>query len=99
MRRREFLAMAGATAVTGFSIPRATAQVANWPDRSVKVVIPYAPGGGSDLIGRPWAEALSQAFGQQFVVRRLRTFAQQALVECDAEAVVHKDCSVGQHTR
>ena len=68
MRRREFLAMAGATAVTGFSIPRATAQVANWPERPVKLIIPYAPGGGSDLIGRPWAEALSQAFGQQFVV-------------------------------
>ncbi len=68
MRRRDFLAMAGATAVTGFSIPRATAQVANWPERAVKLIIPYAPGGGSDLIGRPWAEALSQAFGQQFVV-------------------------------
>ncbi len=68
MRRREFLAMAGATAVTGFSIPRATAQVANWPERPVKCIIPYAPGGGSDLIGRPWAEALSQVFGQQFVV-------------------------------
>jgi len=68
MRRREFLAMAGATAVTGFSIPRATAQVANWPERPVRCIIPYAPGGGSDLIGRPWAEALSQAFGQQFVV-------------------------------
>jgi len=68
MRRREFLAMAGATAVTGFSIPRATAQVANWPERPVRMIIPYAPGGGSDLIGRPWAEALSQAFGQQFVV-------------------------------
>ncbi len=68
MRRREFLAMAGATAVTGFSIPRATAQAAKWPERPVKLIIPYAPGGGSDLIGRPWAEALSQAFGQQFVV-------------------------------
>lgn len=68
MKRREFLAMAGATAVTGFSIPRASAQVANWPERPVKLIIPYAPGGGSDLIGRPWAEALSQAFGQQFVV-------------------------------
>ena len=68
MRRREFLTMAGAAAVTSFSIPRATAQVANWPERPVKCIIPYAPGGGSDLIGRPWAEALSQAFGQQFVV-------------------------------
>ena len=26
------------------------------------------PGGATDLIGRPWAEKLSQAFGQQFVI-------------------------------
>ena len=31
-------------------------------------MVPYAPGGASDIIARPWAEALSQAFGQQFVV-------------------------------
>ena len=30
--------------------------------------MPYAAGGATDAIARPWAEALSQAFGQQFVV-------------------------------
>ena len=40
----------------------------NWPERSVKLILPYAPGGATDLIGRPWAEKLSQAFGQQFVI-------------------------------
>jgi tripartite-type tricarboxylate transporter receptor subunit TctC len=34
----------------------------------VKVILPYAPGGATDAIGRPWAEKLSQAFGQQFVI-------------------------------
>jgi len=34
----------------------------------VKLILPYAPGGASDLIGRPWADKLSQAFGQQFVI-------------------------------
>ena len=47
---------------------RASAQAQNWPDKPVKLIIPYAPGGASDLIGRPWAEKLSQAFGQQFVI-------------------------------
>ena len=68
MRRRDFLKVAGAAAVTSALPMRATAQVANWPDKPVKFIIPYAPGGGSDLIGRPWAEKLSQAFGQQFVI-------------------------------
>jgi tripartite-type tricarboxylate transporter receptor subunit TctC len=34
----------------------------------VKVILPYAPGGATDAIGRPWADKLSQAFGQQFVI-------------------------------
>src|SRR4051794_21733820 len=67
MRRREFLGLAGATLVAGVST-RAASQVANWPERPVKLILPYAPGGASDLIGRPWADKLSQAFGQQFVI-------------------------------
>ena len=39
-----------------------------WPDKPVKLILPYAPGGATDLIGRPWAEKLHQAFGQQFVI-------------------------------
>jgi tripartite-type tricarboxylate transporter receptor subunit TctC len=45
---------------------KASAQ--NWPDKPVKLILPYAPGGGTDLIGRPWAEKLSQSFGQQFII-------------------------------
>ena len=44
------------------------AQSQNWPDKPVKLILPYAPGGATDLIGRPWAEKLTQAFGQQFVI-------------------------------
>ena len=67
MRRREFLAMAGATLATGISTP-ASSQAQAWPERTVKVILPYAPGGATDAIGRPWADKLSQAFGQQFVI-------------------------------
>ena len=67
MRRREFLAMAGATLATGFST-QASSQAQTWPERTVKLILPYAPGGATDAIGRPWADKLSQAFGQQFVV-------------------------------
>jgi tripartite-type tricarboxylate transporter receptor subunit TctC len=40
----------------------------HWPTRPVKLILPYAPGGATDLIGRPWAERLQQAFGQPFVI-------------------------------
>jgi tripartite-type tricarboxylate transporter receptor subunit TctC len=66
MRRRKFLGLAGATLAAGFST-RASSE-ASWPDKPVKLILPYAPGGGTDLIGRPWAEKLSQVFGQQFVI-------------------------------
>ncbi len=64
MRRREFLAAAAAT-ITSPAVARAQAA---WPDKTVKVVVPYAAGGGSDAVARPWCEELSKAFGQQFVV-------------------------------
>ena len=48
MQRREFLQLAGATLAAGFST-RAAAQT--WPERTVKVILPYAPGGATDAIG------------------------------------------------
>ena len=54
--------------ISGFSISKASAQAATWPNKPVKLILPYAPGGATDLIGRPWAEKLSQAFGQPFVI-------------------------------
>jgi tripartite-type tricarboxylate transporter receptor subunit TctC len=39
-----------------------------WPQRPVKIVVPYAPGGNSDAIGRVIARHLGEAFGQPFVM-------------------------------
>ena len=39
-----------------------------WPSKPVKVIVPYAPGGASDLMARPWAERLSHELGVPFVV-------------------------------
>lgn len=68
MKRRDFLKAAGAAAVGGFSITKAAAEAAAWPNKPVKLILPYAPGGATDLIGRPWAEKLGDALGQPFVV-------------------------------
>jgi tripartite-type tricarboxylate transporter receptor subunit TctC len=68
MKRRDFLKLSGAAAIGGLSINSAHAQASVWPNKPVKLILPYAPGGATDLIGRPWAEKLSQALGQPFVV-------------------------------
>lgn len=65
--RRRVLAAAGGT-IAGAAVARVAAQADKWPERPVKLILPYAPGGATDLIGRPWAEMLTKAFGQQFVV-------------------------------
>jgi tripartite-type tricarboxylate transporter receptor subunit TctC len=67
MRGRATLGLASALLAIGLA-GEALAETASWPDKPVKLILPYAPGGATDLIGRPWAEKLSQAFGQQFVI-------------------------------
>jgi tripartite-type tricarboxylate transporter receptor subunit TctC len=39
-----------------------------YPVKPVRMVLPYPPGGGSDTIGRPLAQKLSESLGQQVVV-------------------------------
>jgi tripartite-type tricarboxylate transporter receptor subunit TctC len=65
MRRREFLAATTAALLASPTFVRAQAK---WPERPVKLIVPFAPGGSTDLVARPWAEKLTEAFGQQFVV-------------------------------
>ena len=40
----------------------------SWPAKSVRIIVPFAPGGGSDLTARPIAQKLSEGLGQQFVI-------------------------------
>jgi tripartite-type tricarboxylate transporter receptor subunit TctC len=40
----------------------------NWPTRPVRIIVPFAAGGTTDILARAVAPELSKAFGQQFIV-------------------------------
>jgi tripartite-type tricarboxylate transporter receptor subunit TctC len=44
------------------------AQSQGWPQKPVKIIIPFAPGGNTDGIARIVAQRLGDAFAQQFIV-------------------------------
>jgi tripartite-type tricarboxylate transporter receptor subunit TctC len=46
----------------------ASAPASDYPNRPVKVIVPFAPGGVTDVIARLWALRMSSNLGQQFYV-------------------------------
>ena len=63
---RALLGMACIAAITMGSL--ATAQ--SFPSKSVRFIIPFAPGGGNDIIGRAIAAKLSEQWKQQMIVEQ-----------------------------
>ena len=44
------------------------AQVADYPTRPVRIIVPFAPGGSADVFGRFIAQRLQESLGQSFVI-------------------------------
>jgi len=59
--------LAGITALT----LSAAAAAQSWPQKPVRLINPFPPGGGTDTFARPLAARLSQSMGQQFIVENL----------------------------
>src|SRR5262245_8124106 len=64
--RREFLHLAAGAAALPAVSRIAWAQA--YPSRPVRLIVPIAPGGATDIVGRLIGQWLSERLGQQFVI-------------------------------
>jgi tripartite-type tricarboxylate transporter receptor subunit TctC len=62
MRRRDVLAL-GAAALSSPLVRRTAFAQAKYPDRPIRLVIPFPPGGVYDATGRPWADKVKPHLG------------------------------------
>ena len=65
MKRQQFLRTLIATTLLGVS---AASMAQGWPTKSVKLIIPFPPGGTLDTVGRMLAQKLTEQTGQSFFV-------------------------------
>jgi len=62
-KRRDVLAFGLAVLSARMLSPRCARAQSNYPDRPIKLVIPFPPGGSFDAIGRPWADRMKTLLG------------------------------------
>ena len=59
---------AAAVALLGLGFSLAAHAQASYPSKPVRIIVPYAPGGGADTAARAIAQRLTQSLGQSFIV-------------------------------
>jgi tripartite-type tricarboxylate transporter receptor subunit TctC len=63
MRRRDLLALALSVTAARALRPRTAMAEGSYPERPIRLIIPFPPGGGFDAVGRPWAERIKPLLG------------------------------------
>ena len=64
---RRLLVACAAALMAGASLPAAS-QPAAWPSKAIRLVVGFAPGGGTDVMARALAQALTESLGQPVIV-------------------------------
>src|SRR3954471_21217293 len=63
MKRRDVLSL-GLSGFSALVVPMSAVRAqARYPERPIRLVVPFAPGGIYDAVGRPWAERIKPLLG------------------------------------
>src|SRR5262249_55561143 len=68
-RRRRFLQLLAGEAALSTASGRARAQ--SWPTRPVRIIVPFQPGGSTDIFARLAAQKLTERLGKQFYIENI----------------------------
>lgn len=68
LSRRQALKQVGLMGLSASTVFSSQAQSVNWPTKAVTYIVPFTPGGSTDVIGRTLTGKLAERLGQPFVV-------------------------------
>jgi tripartite-type tricarboxylate transporter receptor subunit TctC len=96
LTRRGLLALSAAALLGGTR--EAAAQ--EWPQRPIRVIVPFGPGGGADIIGRIIAQSLQEKLGQPVVIENrpgaAGTLGNEAVARADKDGYTLGIMTAGQ---
>ena len=96
LTRRRLLAVSTAAWLSGTRAARAQ----DWPQRPVRIIVPFGPGGGSDIIGRIVAQSLQEKLGQPVVIENrpgaAGTLGNEAVARADKDGYTLGIMTAGQ---
>ena len=76
MKRQAIIAL-------GLLVVACSADAQQYPSKPIRFIVPFAAGGGNDLIGRAIAQKLNEAWGVPVIVEKRYDFTGEALVRLD----------------
>src|SRR6266516_3584625 len=96
LTRRRLIASSAAVVLGGARAARGQ----DWPQRSLRIIVPFGPGGGADIIGRIVAQSLQERLGQPVVIENrpgaAGTLGNEAVARADKDGYTLGIMTAGQ---
>ena len=97
LTRRTMLA---ASTAAGLLRSTVGASAQEWPQRPIRIIVPFGPGGGADIIGRIVAQSLQEKLGQPVVIENrpgaAGTLGNEAVARADKDGYTLGMMTAGQ---